>query len=148
MRYRTCALLLGTLLLAPLASHATGPSVSAGNVWIREAPPGAEVMAGYLVLTNHTDQPLALAAVTSPDFGAVVVAANAPHAGTTGAQTVARFVIPAHQNITLAPGKSYLLLSKPVKPLFDGDLVTLTLNFSDGSALTILAPVRHEAPAR
>lgn len=147
MKYRTCALLLGALLVAPLAGHAAGPSVSASNVWIREAPPGVESMAGYLVLTNHTDQPLALAAVSSPDFAAVTIAANAPHAGTAGPQTVAHVTIPAHRNVALAPGSNHLLLSKPIKPLFDGDLVTLTLNFSDGSALTILAPVRQNAPA-
>lgn len=140
-------LLLGALLLAPFASHAAGPSVSVSGVWIRAAAQGADVMAGYLVLTNHTGAPLTLTSIASPDFGSVSVQQSVQHGDTNGTQSVARLAIPAHQSTTLAPGGDHLTLMKPAKPLFEGDLVTLTLNFSDGSSLTILAPVRQNAPA-
>lgn len=144
---KALAVLLGASLLMPFALRAAGPSVSASRVWIREAPPGAEVMAGFLVLTNHTGAALTLTNITSPDFGSVAVQQSRQTGGVRGAQSGAPLGIPAHQSVTLAPGGEQLLLQKPAKPLYDGDLVTLTFNFSDGSALTIMAPVRQDAPA-
>lgn len=147
MNYRYRVLLLILLTLAPFASRAQGPSVSASGVWIREAPPGGEVMAGYLTLTNHTGQTLALTSASSTDFGSVAIHQSVQHGGSESTQPVPHFVIPAHQSVTLAPGGYQLMLLKPARRLFDGDLVTLTLNFSDGSALTIMVPVRRDAPA-
>lgn len=147
MNYKHRVLLFILLTLAPFASHAQGPSVSASGVWIREAPPGVEVLAGYLVLTNHTDTALTLTGVISSDFGSVAVHQSVRRDGQDGMQPVPHFVIPAHQSVTLAPGGYHLMLMKPAKRLFDGDLVTLTLDFSDGSSLAIMAPVRREPPA-
>lgn len=147
MSKKLAPVLIGIILLAPFASRAAGPSVTASSVWIREAPPGAEVMAGYLVLSNHTDQAITLKGVTSPDFRSVAVHQSMQHNGTDNRPPVTHLVIPARHHVTLAPGGDHLMLMKPAKRLYDGDLVTLILNFSDGSSLTIMAPVRREPPA-
>ncbi|MGA9851943.1 MAG: copper chaperone PCu(A)C [Gammaproteobacteria bacterium] len=134
------------LSLMPLVSHADGPAVAASHVWIREAPPGVSVMAGYLTLENLSDQTLTLASVTSPDFGSVMVHKSVQHGDMESMEPVVNLGIPAHKSVVFAPGGYHLMLMKPVKQLFDGDLVTLTLNFSDHSSLTIMAPVRSDQP--
>ena len=55
------------------AVAADGPTVRVNHVWVREAPPGVEVMAGYFVLENLTNKPLALTETSSPDFGSVMM---------------------------------------------------------------------------
>ena len=140
------SLLLLTAVLAPFASHADGPSVSASHVWIREPPPDVEVMAGYLTLTNNTDKALTLDSVSSPDFGSVAVHRSVQKNGMDSMEVAANLNLPAHQSVSFAPGGYHLMLMQPVKRFFDGDLVTLTLTFSDHSSLTILAPVRRDAP--
>lgn len=133
------------LLIAGTASS-QGPSVIANRVWIREAPPGVEVMAGYMMLTNQTDQAVTLDKVTSPDFGEVTLHRTLLQKNVDNMQAVKSLPIPAHNSVTLTPGGYHLMLMHPIKPLYDGDLVTLTLVFSDQSSLTIMAPVRRDPP--
>lgn len=146
MPRRFLRFLIPLLLLVAGAASADGPSVSANLVWIRQAPPGVEVMAGYLTLTNHTDHTLTLDSVSSPNFGSVAVHRTVQEHGMDSMQPVESLTLPPHGSVMFASGGYHLMLMKPVKPLFDGDLVTLTLRFSDHSSLTIMAPVRRDAP--
>ncbi|MGH8282283.1 MAG: copper chaperone PCu(A)C [Gammaproteobacteria bacterium] len=130
----------------PFAAHGDGPAVAASHVWIREAPAGVSVMTGYMTLENLSAQTLTLVSVTSPDFRSVIVHKRVQKNGMGSMQPVARIAIPAHQSFVLAPGGYHLMLMKPVKRLYDGDLVTLMLTFSDHSSLTIMAPVRRDQP--
>ncbi|MDE2070910.1 MAG: copper chaperone PCu(A)C [Gammaproteobacteria bacterium] len=126
------------LLLAAGGALADGPSVNASHVWIREAPPGTEVMAGYLTLTNRTRHALALNGITSPDFGEVRLQ--------NGTQAVKALTLPTHASVTLGAGGDHLVLMRPARTFHVGDFVTLTITFSDGSSLAILAPVRRNPP--
>ncbi|HVC37947.1 MAG TPA: copper chaperone PCu(A)C [Gammaproteobacteria bacterium] len=139
-------LLTMSFALLPCTSQADGPAVAASHVLIREAPPGVNVMASYLTLENLSGQTLTLVNINSPDFKSVVIHHGVLHDDTDKTQPVANLSIPAHKNYVFAPDNDYLMLTKPVKPLFDGDLVTLTLTFSDHSSLTIMAPVRRDQP--
>lgn len=140
-------LLLPCLLFAAGMAHAEGPSIHASHIWIREAPPGSEVMAGYMTLTNQTGQALTLDKATSPDFDEVTLHRTLQQKGAASMQVMKSLTLPAHSNVVLAPGGFHLMLTQSVKPLYEGDLVTLTLTFSDRSSLTIMVPVRHDAPA-
>lgn len=146
MAHRLLRFLILLLLFATGVAHADGPSVSASHVWIRQAPPGVEVMAGYLTLTNHTEQALTLSSISSPNFGSVAVHRSVQEHGMDSMRPVESLPLPPHGSVMFASGGYHLMLMKPVKPLFDGDLVTLTLRFSDHSSLTIMAPVRRDAP--
>lgn len=136
------------LLMLPLAAFADGPSVSASHVWIRQAPPGITVMAGYLSLQNLTAKPLELKSVTSPDFGTVEMHRSFVKDGQEQMEPVSSITLPVHGGIEFKPGGYHLMLMQPKKNLFAGDMVTLDLSFSDGSELAIMAPVRRDAPAR
>ena len=63
------ALIICAMLLA-------GQVVAAGRLkveraWIRAAPPGATMLAGYAVLHNGGDAPVIVHGASSPDFGSV-----------------------------------------------------------------------------
>lgn len=125
---------------------AEGPSTRVSHVWIREAPPGVDVLGGYFTLENLTGKPLALTAVTSPDFGAVMMHETVQQGGQESMQDVAKVDLPAHGSVEFKPGSYHLMLMQPKKNLAAGDTVTLMLAFSDGSELAILAPVRRDPP--
>lgn len=143
---RLCMLLLPFLMITTSLARAEGPSIIASHIWIREAPPGVEVMAGYMTLANQTGNALTLNTVTSPNFGEVALHRTLQRTGAVSMQPVKSLVLPAHASVKLAPGSYHLMLMQPAKPLYVGDLVTLSLTFSDGSSLTIMAPVRRDAP--
>jgi len=140
-------LLLMTALWLPLADAAAGPSVRASLVWIREAPPGISVLAGYFTLQNLTDQALTLTAVESRDFGSVEMHRSFVKDGVEQMEPVPSIVIPAHGSVEFKPGSYHLMMMQPRKNMFPGDMAEVTLTFSDGSQLAILAPVRHDPPA-
>ncbi|HEX4299586.1 MAG TPA: copper chaperone PCu(A)C [Gammaproteobacteria bacterium] len=145
-RYRLLLLLMIAALL-PLANAASGPSVRASLVWIRQAPPGVAVLAGYFTLQNLTDTPLTLTAVESRDFGSVEIHRSFVKDGVEEMEPVPSIAIPAHGSIEFKPGSYHLMMMQPKKNLFAGDMAEVTLTFSDGSQLAILAPVRHDPPA-
>lgn len=146
MPRRLLAPLLLCAALLPLAAAGDGPSVSASRIWVREAPPGVTVLAGYFVLQNLTGKPLTLTSASSREFGMVEMHRSVSRNGVESMEPVASADIPAGGSIDFKPGGYHLMLMQPKKNLFAGDLVTLTLNFSDGSILTLLAPVRRDPP--
>jgi len=134
------------MLVLPLAAWSDGPSVRASHVWIRQAPPGVNVLAGYFTLENLTDKPLTLTGVTSPEFAAVEMHKSVVKDNVESMEPVARVDVPAHGSVEFKPGSYHVMLMQPKKDLFAGDTVTLDLMFSDGSELAIMAPVRRDAP--
>jgi len=138
-------LALCTCLLAP-AALADGPSTRVSHVWIRQAPPGVTVMAGYFTLENLTAKPLDLTGIISPDFGSVMMHQSVVKDGQESMVDVPKITLPAHGSVEFKPGGYHLMLMNPKKNLYAGDMVSLTLTFSDGSQLAILAYVRRDAP--
>ena len=145
MRRLFLCLALATAWL-PGALMANGPSTRVSHVWIREAPPGVEVLGGYFTLENLTAKPLTLTAVSSPDFGSVMMHETVQQSGQESMQEVAKIDVPAHGSVEFKPGGYHLMLMQPKKNLGAGDTVTLMLAFSDGSELAILAPMRRDPP--
>jgi len=139
--------LAGLMLVLPLVAWSDGPSVRASHVWIRQAPLGVNVMAGYFTLENLTDKPLTLTAATSPDFGAVELHKSTIRDNIESMESVVSVDMAAHSSIEFKPGSYHVMLMHPKRNLFTGETVILDLTFSDSSELTILAPVRRDAPA-
>lgn len=137
-------MLFGPLWVIAFAAQADGPTVGARHVWIRESSSAGPALKGYLTLQNFSGAPLELIHVASPDFRTVTVVQSVRG---SGVKPLAELVIPVHPRTVFAPGGTYLLLTQPPGRLFEGDLVTLTLVFSDHSTLTIMAPIRRGAPA-
>lgn len=121
----TVLLAAAALSLAQAAWACAG--IEASDAWLREAPPGATMMAGYVTLTNHGDHPRAVRAVRSPDFGTVEIHRTTIENGEAHMEALERLPIPAHGAAKLQPGGAHLMLFEPTRPLKAGDSVTLNL---------------------
>ena len=143
---RRLFLLLALCATCLPSAMADGPSTRVSHVWIREAPPGVDVLGGYFALENLTAKPLSLIEVSSPDFGSVMMHQTVQQGGQESMQELARIDLPARGSVEFKPGGYHLMLMQPRKNLAAGDTVTLMLKFSDGSELAILAPVRRDPP--
>ncbi len=127
-----------------VAPAQTDGALQVTDPWIREAPPGATVLAGYLTLSNTTDSPLVIETVSSPDFQAVEIHRSWVEGGIARMQPVSELTIPAAGSIELAPGSYHLMLFRPVQPLTAGDTVALRLQTADGACVTVTAPVLRQ----
>ncbi len=56
------------LVLFSLNHVSADENITVQNAWIREAPPGIKIMAGYLEIENLSDKTLALMSAESTEF--------------------------------------------------------------------------------
>ena len=134
------ALLLTLAVLAGCAKQAQPPY--AEDPWVREPPPGMNMLAGYLVLHNPSTADLVLSGASSPDFTAVEFHNSVMENDVMRMRQEANLTIPAGGSLTFSPGARHLMLIAPRRALASGDQVSIHLQFADGSQLQLTAPVR------
>src|SRR5688500_2330218 len=120
----------------------SSPSTEVEDAWIREAPPGAQALAGYLLLKNNSAQPKMLSKAESGDFGAIEFHRTTVEGGIARMSMDKDVEIPAGGVVTFEPGGRHLMLLRPRRTLASGDSVDVTLTFRDGSRLATKLEVR------
>ena len=113
------------------------------DAWVREAPPGAAVLAAYFTLENPGSKAEKLVAVSCPDFNKVEIHATEIRDGVARMRALTALSIPPHAEVKLAPGGYHLMLLQPQRALVAGMNVKLQLRFESGTRLTVIAPVRR-----
>ena len=134
-------LLGGWLFLAIAGTVLADPSMNVTGGWVREAPPTSRVLAAYMHIINLTDADLTVTGVTSPDFDSAELHRTVVTGGVASMLPVPELTIPAAGSVLLEPGGLHLMLFDPVRPLLQGDSVTLVLHRSDGICVTLSVPV-------
>jgi hypothetical protein len=136
--------LLLTLLLTAGCTVALAGKPQVRDAWVREAPPGASMMAAYLVIENPGDKDLTLVSVDSPDFAHVMMHRSVTVDGVARMQHQHSIAIPAHGSVALEPGGYHLMMPAPEKRLTAGDKVGFVLHFADRTRLPVTAEVRKK----
>ena len=132
------------ILLCVLTSVSTARAeidLAVSNAWIREAPPGATVLAGYLKITNRGTTHATITGVSADDFSSVEVHRTVMEDGMARMLPVETIEIPAFGRLVLEPGGLHLMLIEPKRPLSEGDTVVLEMQPIDGPCITITVPV-------
>jgi copper(I)-binding protein len=145
----TVALLLAAApaLLAAAPLHLTAPP-AVSDAWVREAPPGAAAMAGYLTLTNMAERAQTLVGASSPQFREVQMHEVVEDNGMLHMVQVPKLAVPAKGKLAFAPGSTHLMLIGPKAPLKANAPVQLTLTFEGGGKAIVMTAVRpRQAPA-
>jgi copper(I)-binding protein len=109
--------------------------------WIREAPPGAGVLAAYMVISNRGTDKAVISAIASPDFERIEVHRTLVENGVARMVPVESLQIAAAEQVALEPGGMHLMLYRPKRPLREGDSVTLELQQSDEACIRVNVPV-------
>jgi copper(I)-binding protein len=137
----TAAMLCGCLFMVIAGSTLAAPTMDVIDGWVREAPPTSRVLAAYMRIINLTEGDLTVTGITSPDFEAADLHRTVVEDGVARMLPVPELTIPAGGSITLEPGGLHLMLFDPVRPLQQGDSVTLVLHRSDDICITLSVPV-------
>src|SRR5258708_38451423 len=96
--------------LIPIAAAAEGADVSVRDAWVREAPPGVAMMAGYMVLQNNTSRSQVLVAASSSSFQAVMIPRTIAKEGMTGMERAPQIELSPKASLLFAPGGYHLML--------------------------------------
>jgi copper(I)-binding protein len=136
---RVARLLL--ILLPTLAGSAWAADLSIEEPWVREAPPGAMALAGYMEIKNTGSEARALIGAESTAFERVELHLSVHEDGVARMIAQEAMPIPAGGELELEPGGYHLMLMRPRQTLSAGDSVPMRLRFDDGSTLELQMPV-------
>jgi len=131
---------ISALALAPAAGIAA--DVSVRDAWIREAPPGMSMMAGYMELRNDTSGPQALVAASSSGFRSVMMHRTVTKDGMARMEHLSQIELAPGASAIFAPGGNHLMLMSPGRTLRAGDTVVIKLEFRGGLVLPVAFEVR------
>jgi copper(I)-binding protein len=103
-------------------------------------------MAAYMVLENLSDKDQILTNVNSPAFDRVEVHRTEVREGMARMMPVEQVTIEPHAKAAFELGGYHLMLVGPHRPLRNGDVVELTLEFAGGERVSANSPVRKATP--
>ena len=144
----TCKRLsLLTFLFAVLAPAAASAELDISQPWVREAPPTARVLAGFMNISNGGTAAVQVIAVSSPGFESAELHRTVVEDGIARMEPVGQLEIAAGASVSLEPGGLHLMLIEPEQALREGDSVTLVIHRADGMCMTVEAPVLRDTSA-
>lgn len=145
------ALLAGTgavsMPVGAVAAPAASPAIAYDAAWIRLPPPAAQVAAGYIQLHNAGADDR-LVGASCRDFAQVQI-----HAMRMDGEVMRMHALPdglplaAGTSVALQPGGYHLMLMTPKRPLQDGQVVRVRLQFERAGTLPVDFVVRNVAAA-
>jgi copper(I)-binding protein len=128
------------MLLATTAVHAG--SITIDSSWIREAPPGMMMLAGYMVVNNSSDEARSIVSASGEDFGYIELHRSMIKDGMARMIPQENIPVPAKGSVELKPGDYHLMLMQPKKDLKAGETSTLTIVMDNGEKITLDVPVK------
>lgn len=115
-------------LIASCSAAFACDGLEATQAWIREAPPGAGMMAGYAQLHNGGKEAITLAGARSSDFGAIEMHRSSMENGKMRMRAEPQLLLEPDATVSLEPGGLHLMLMEPKRALKAGDHVAIKLD--------------------
>jgi hypothetical protein len=137
-------LLLSASSAAVAAAPACKPVLAKG--WIRAAPPGATMLAGYAELRNDCPNPVVVTDVKGRDFMMAMVHETKVENGVSRMRHAKTSPLAARGVLRFEPGGRHLMLMHPRRALPEGTVVRLELVLADGRRIPADFTVRRDAP--
>lgn len=135
-------LFIMTSIFVSACSKSSSDPIEIQNAWIREAPPGANAMAGYMQISNLTDKNFILHSASSNSFNSIEFHRSVEKDGVYKMVPQYHLHIDANSTFELKPGDYHLMLFKPARALKQGDNVDISLVFSNNIVVDINTPVK------
>ena len=135
-------LLMAGLLALYACSQVSIKPIQIDGAWIREAPPGASALAGYMTIHNHGAENIILHEASSADFKAIEFHRSVEENGMYKMQPHLHLHIASGDKIELKPGDYHLMMYNPQRPLKAGDKVEVALRFSNDIVHNITVAVK------
>ena len=140
------------LFAAALATLTAGAAFAGAGVegritvdgpYVRLMPPTQPNTGAFMVLKNADDKDHRLVKAESPAAKVVELHEHVNEGGVNRMRPVKDIEIKARSEAVLKPGGLHVMLIGLVRPLTEGEPVSITLTFEDGSHKLISAPTRR-----
>ena len=130
---------ISILLLAMLLSACGAPEAPLviSELEITKPMPGMKMSAGFLVITNQTNETARITRVSSPQFEAVEIHETTISDGISRMRELKALEVPGQSSVVLERGGKHLMLMRPrdlqdsvTLQFFSGELPLLTVDYS------------------
>lgn len=128
--------------LASGAESAAYAPLSSRGAWTRAADSGATA-AVYFVLANDAAAADTLKAVSSGDAAKTGLHVSMQNGRTMHMAPVTALPVPAEDSVAFRPLGAHVMLTGLLRPLAEGDTVTVKLEFVSGRSIEVRAGVRR-----
>lgn len=136
---KSASVLLTGLVFSQLALA----EVVVDHPYARAVPPGQSNSAAFMDLQNNSRKQVALISASTSVAGSVELHTHRhTEDGTMQMRQIPQVTMFAKERVVLKPGGHHIMLIGLKKPLAEGDVIDLTLNFDDGSSQQLEVPVK------
>jgi copper(I)-binding protein len=136
------AVLMAAAAVPVLAEPPAQSELVARDAWVRQPPPGAQVGAAYLTLSNIGHRQLTVTGFDSPVAAAAMLHVTQLESGQSRMRPQAALALAAGETVVLKPGGLHVMLHGLKQPLVPGQHIPLVVSLADGRTLTVSALVR------
>ena len=119
----------GAALVLAFAATSAEEVIRLERAWARATPPGTPVAAAYLVIDNRGPRSDRLLSASSPSAEKVEVHATVHDGDVARMRKVDPLHVAAGERLVLEPGGMHLMLIGLRKPLTEGELIPIVLDF-------------------
>ena len=134
--------LLIVSVLAMACSQPEGPPLTISNVVVLEPLPGTSVAAGYLVLENHSDQPITIEKATSPQFASIEMHQTVIQDDVARMVSLPSLIVDRQSSVVFEPGGKHLMMSDSSKEIAAGRPVTIEFHYDINGLLIVATTIR------
>jgi copper(I)-binding protein len=140
MRPLVFALFLLVAGTAPAEEAHLGP-ITVKHAWSRAMPPVSATGAAYLSVHNAGPATARLVAAESDAAPRVELHTHINDGGVMRMRQVPAIEVPPGETVALKPGGSHVMLMGLVRPLVEGESISLALRFEKAGTLTLRVPI-------
>lgn len=145
MSLRTAFVLSAAVAAVVVSSSvalAQSPGVTVHDAWVREPMGGRNVTGAFAIVENTGTTPKSIVAASSDISDKVELHEMKNENGMMRMSPVKKVDVPAKGTLELKPGSFHVMLFDVKRKIADGEKITLTFTFDDGSKVTTEAQVR------
>ena len=139
------AVVMGLALFGGMTGAYAGSAsedVTLEGVYVRAVPPKQPNSAAFMMVKNGGSTDHAMVGGSTPAADVVELHTHIKEDGMMKMRQIPRIEVPANEMVELAPGGLHVMLIGLKGQLKPGESVELTLEFEDGSAMQLSAPVK------
>ena len=140
-----CFCLLTVSCLMFIATAQAG-EILVDDVWIRGVPPSAKSTAAFMTIQNKGSEDMVLVSAVC-EIAELVQIHTMEHVGDMmKMMEIKELSVPANGEAALAPMGNHIMLIGLTRPVTEGEKIPITLNFADGTSVSVDAEVKKWGP--
>jgi copper(I)-binding protein len=135
------------VILAAIAPMALADGhIEIEKAWIRSAPPGTMMLAGYAILRNSGDASVVISGAQSAAFADVSLHESINENGVERMRPLGDLTIAPGASMVFAPNGKHFMLMQPQHELKAGESIKIHLDTKTGTGADAVFVVRDDAP--